>query len=57
MTAWRTFLSARTSRSTVPSLILGENVSKDGLAHTQTVESFFAIMKRGVTGTFHSVSE
>jgi transposase-like protein len=36
---------------------LGEYVSRDGLAHTQTVESFFAIMKRGVTGTFHSVSE
>jgi transposase-like protein len=36
---------------------LGEYVSKDGKAHTQTVESFFAILKRGVTGTFHSVSE
>jgi transposase-like protein len=35
---------------------LGEYVTKDGLAHTQTVESFFAIIKRGVTGTFHSVS-
>jgi hypothetical protein len=36
---------------------LGEYVTKDGLAHTQTVESFFAILKRGVSGTFHSVSE
>lgn len=36
---------------------LGEYVSKDGLAHTQTVESFFAILKRGVMGSFHSVSE
>lgn len=36
---------------------LGEYVSKDGLAHTQTVESFFAIMKRGVNGSFHSISE
>jgi hypothetical protein len=36
---------------------LGEYVSKDGLAHTQTVESFFAIVKRGITGSFHSVSE
>jgi hypothetical protein len=36
---------------------LGEYVSEDGLAHTQTVESFFAILKRGVTGSFHSVSE
>ncbi len=36
---------------------LGEYVTKDGLAHTQTVESFFAILKRGVMGSFHSVSE
>jgi transposase-like protein len=36
---------------------LGEYVSKDGSAHTQTVESFFAILKRGVTGSFHSISE
>jgi transposase-like protein len=36
---------------------LGEYVTKDGKAHTQTVESFFAILKRGVTGSFHSISE
>ncbi len=36
---------------------LGEYVTKDGQAHTQTVESFFAIIKRGVTGSFHAVSE
>jgi transposase-like protein len=35
----------------------GQYVSEDGLAHTQTVESFFAIMKRGVMGSFHSISE
>jgi len=34
-----------------------EYVSKDGKAHTQTVESFFAILKRGIMGSFHSVSE
>jgi hypothetical protein len=34
---------------------LGEYVR--GEAHTQTVESFFAILKRGVTGSFHSISE
>jgi hypothetical protein len=34
---------------------LGEYVRGD--AHTQTVESFFAILKRGVTGSFHSISE
>lgn len=35
----------------------GEYVGKDGITHTQTVESFFAILKRGVYGSFHSVSE
>jgi transposase-like protein len=34
-----------------------EYVSKDGTTHTQTVESFFAILKRGIMGSFHSVSE
>lgn len=34
---------------------LGEYVKGD--AHTQTVESFFALLKRGVFGSFHSVSE
>jgi transposase-like protein len=34
---------------------LGEYVRGD--AHTQTVESFFALLKRGVFGSFHSVSE
>lgn len=28
-----------------------------GLAHTNTVESFFSILQRGVIGTFHHVSE
>jgi transposase-like protein len=36
---------------------LGEYVSKDGETHTQTVESFFSLIKRGITGSFHSVSE
>lgn len=35
----------------------GEYVSKDGQAHVNTAESFFAILKRGEYGTFHSVSE
>lgn len=34
-----------------------EYVSKDGKAHVQSAESFFAILKRGVYGSFHSVSE
>jgi transposase-like protein len=29
----------------------------DGNAHTNTVESFFALLKRGVHGTFHHVSK
>ena len=35
----------------------GQYVSDDGKAHINTAESFFAILKRGVTGSFHSVSE
>ncbi len=35
----------------------GEYVSKDGKVHIQTAESFFAILKRGVMGSFHSISE
>lgn len=35
----------------------GEYVSKDGKAHTQTVEAFFSLIKRGIMGSFHSVSE
>ena len=34
-----------------------EYVSKDGQTHIQSAESFFAILKRGVMGSFHSVSE
>jgi transposase-like protein len=36
---------------------LGEYVTEDGLAHTNSAEAFFAILKRGVMGSFHSVSE
>jgi len=35
----------------------GEYVKKDGVTHTQTIESFFSLLKRGVFGSFHSVSE
>lgn len=34
----------------------GEYVAKDG-SHTNTAESFFALLKRGVHGTFHHVSK
>ena len=34
-----------------------EYVSKDGKTHVNTAESFFAILKRGINGSFHSVSE
>jgi hypothetical protein len=36
---------------------LGEYVSKDGISHIQTAESFFSLLKRGIMGSFHSVSE
>jgi hypothetical protein len=32
-------------------------VSKDGTVHIQSAEAFFAILKRGVMGSFHSISE
>ena len=35
----------------------GEYVSKDGKTHINTAEAFFAILKRGVMGSFHSISE
>lgn len=34
----------------------GEYV-RDGKHHVNTAESFFALLKRGITGSFHSVSE
>ena len=30
---------------------------RDGFKHSNTAESFFAILKRGVYGSFHSISE
>ncbi len=35
----------------------GQYTDPTRFAHTNTVESFFAIMKRGIIGSFHSVSE
>jgi transposase-like protein len=34
-----------------------EYVRLGGYAHTNTVESYFALLKRGVFGSFHSISE
>jgi len=34
-----------------------EYVSRDGKTHIQSAEAFFAILKRGVMGSFHSISE
>jgi ISXO2 transposase-like protein len=34
-----------------------EFVSKDGETQIQSAEAFFAILKRGVMGSFHSISE
>jgi hypothetical protein len=28
-----------------------------GEAHTNTIESYFAVLKRGITGTYHHVSQ
>ena len=35
----------------------GEYVRLGGFVHTNTVESHFALLKRGVIGTFHNISE
>jgi hypothetical protein len=35
----------------------GEYVKTGGFHHTNTVESHFALLKRGVYGTFHNISE
>ncbi len=35
----------------------GEYTDEAGFAHTNTIESFFSILKRGITGSFHAVSE
>jgi ISXO2 transposase-like protein len=35
----------------------GEYTDPTRFVHTNTVESFFAIFKRGIMGSFHSVSE
>lgn len=35
----------------------GEYVKDNGVDHTNTVESSFALLKRGIYGSFHSVSE
>jgi transposase-like protein len=36
---------------------INEYVRLGSYAHTNTAENFFSILKRGITGTFHSVSE
>jgi hypothetical protein len=36
---------------------MDEYVSKDGKTHIQSAEAFFAVLKRGVMGSFHSISE
>lgn len=35
----------------------GEYVDSTGFVHTNTIESHFALLKRGIYGTFHHVSE
>jgi transposase-like protein len=36
---------------------IDQYVRMGGFMHTNTIESYFAILKRGVYGTFHSISE
>ena len=34
-----------------------EEYVRDGFWHTNTVENYFSILKRGITGTYHHVSQ
>ena len=50
-----------TTRSKIPasgmkSLKHGEGVYVRGIVHTNTIESFWSLLKRGVMGSFHKVS-
>jgi hypothetical protein len=36
---------------------IDEYVRGGGFQHTNTIENFFSILKRGITGTFHHVSQ
>ena len=36
---------------------IGEYVRHGGFMHTNTVENYFSILKRGITGTYHHVSQ
>src|ERR1700730_11962321 len=48
---------AKNFPATEPSIIRPMNTCGTAALCTNTIESFFAIMKRGVYGNFHSVSE
>ena len=51
---WPTITWARSSPSTGPSITPRTNTYKDGTgAHSDLPRAFFAILKRGVIGTFH----
>ncbi len=49
-------LLAASSRSTAPSITARTNTSKTALACSRR-RAFFALLKRGVFGAFHSISE
>ena len=50
-------MSAEFAKHGVVNHSAGEYVSEDGKTHINTTEAFFAILKRGVMGSFHSISE
>lgn len=54
-TAYRTFAGGDFARHETVNHSKGEYVRGD--AHTNTAESFFALFKRGVHGTFHHISK
>ena len=49
--AWPAAVGEAIARNAWPA-----RIAKDGTVHVNTAESFFALLKRGLIGTFHAVS-
>ena len=49
-------IAALARHSRTPSFATGKHEYVIGSVHTQTIDSFWSLLKRGVMGTFHKVS-
>jgi ISXO2-like transposase domain len=52
--SWKTFLHNRAAG--IASIDIGNDNAKPDGTHSNTVESAFSLLKRGIYGTFHNVS-